>query len=86
MLATLNSDRFADKAPRQVIAELLDEDRYLCSVRTMYRVLEAAGELRERRDQLCDRAYVNPKLLALRERFRGWRGPRSTSWRRRPAS
>ena len=43
MLATLNSDRFADKAPRQVVATLLDEDRYLCSVRTMYRVLADAG-------------------------------------------
>lgn len=64
VLATLNSDRFADHAPRQVVAALLDEDRYLCSVRTMYRVLEAAGEIRERRDQLRHSAYVKPELLA----------------------
>jgi putative transposase len=64
VLATLNSDRFVDKAPRQVVATLLDEDRYLCSVRTMYRVLEAAGEVRERRDQLRHPTYVKPELLA----------------------
>jgi putative transposase len=64
VLATLNSARFADKAPRQVVAALLDEDRYLCSARTMYRVLEAAGEVRERRDQLRHPTYVKPELLA----------------------
>lgn len=64
VLAALNSERFADKAPRQVVAELLDEHRYLCSPRTMYRVLEAAGEVRERRDQLRHPNYVKPELLA----------------------
>jgi putative transposase len=64
VLATLNSDRFADKAPRQVVAALLDEDRYLCCARTMYRVLDAAGEIRERRDQLRHPTYVKPELLA----------------------
>jgi putative transposase len=64
VLATLNSDRFADKAPRQVFAALLDEGRHLCSTRTMYRVLAAAGEVRERRDQLRHPTYVKPELLA----------------------
>jgi putative transposase len=64
VLATLNSPHFADKAPRQVVAELLDEGRYLCSTRTMYRVLEAAGEIRERRDQLRHPTYAKPELLA----------------------
>ena len=64
VLAALNSERFADKAPRQVVAQLLDEDRYLCSARTMYRVLDAAGEVRERRDQLRHPIYVKPELLA----------------------
>ena len=64
VLATLNSDRFADKAPRQVFAALLDEGRRLCSTRTMYRVLEAAGEVRERRNQLRHPTYVKPELLA----------------------
>jgi putative transposase len=45
----LNSDRFADCAPRQVYARLLDEDDvYLCSWRTMYRLLSVAPPTRER--------------------------------------
>lgn len=64
VLAVLNSDRFADKAPAQVYGALLDEERYLCSVRTMYRVLADAGEVRERRDQLRHPVYAKPELLA----------------------
>ena len=48
--ATLNSQRFLDKAPRQVYAALLDENTYLCHWRTMYRVLAAHDEVRERRN------------------------------------
>ncbi|MCC7241466.1 MAG: IS3 family transposase, partial [Acidobacteria bacterium] len=50
VLDTLDSPRFLDQAPAQVHATLLDEGTYLCSPRTMYRVLEAAGEVKERRD------------------------------------
>jgi len=64
VLAELRSDRFVDAAPRQVYAKLLDEDRYLCSVRTMYRLLDEQGEVRERRDQLRRPAYQKPELLA----------------------
>lgn len=64
ILAVLDSDRFADKAPAQVYAELLDEDRYLASIRTMYRVLAGAGQVRERRDQRRHPAYVKPHLVA----------------------
>ena len=46
---TLNSERFMDKAPRQVYAALLDEGQYLCHWRTMYRILAAHDEVRERR-------------------------------------
>jgi putative transposase len=53
-----------DQAPREVYASLLDDGQYLCSVRTMYRILEAAGEVRERRDQLRHPAYQKPELLA----------------------
>jgi len=62
--ATLNSERFQDKAPRQVYAALLDEGRYLCHWRTMYRVLAAHDEVRERRDQLRHPTYHKPELLA----------------------
>ena len=64
MLSLLNSDRFMDKAPRQVWAEMLDEGTYVCSVRTMYRILEHHGEVRERRAQLTHPEYKKPELLA----------------------
>ena len=64
LLATLNGERFADTAPAAVHATLLDEGRYLGSVRTMYRLLAANGGSRERRDQLIHPAYAKPELLA----------------------
>jgi putative transposase len=64
VLTHLNSERFVDKAPRQVWAELLDEGEYVCSVRTMYRILEDHGEARERRDQLTHPQYTKPELVA----------------------
>jgi len=60
----LNSERFQDRAPRQVYAALLDEGEYLCSWRTMYRILEEYQEVRERRDQLRHPQYTQPELLA----------------------
>ena len=41
MLEVLHSERFVDRSPAEVYATLLDEERYLCSVRTMYRILAA---------------------------------------------
>jgi putative transposase len=63
---TLNSERFADQAPREIYATLLDEGTYLCSTSTLYRVLAEHAELRERRDQLRHPAYTKPELLATR--------------------
>ncbi len=60
----LNSERFADQAPREVYATLLDEGRYLCSWRTMYRVLAENHEVRERRNQVRHPHYAKPELLA----------------------
>lgn len=65
LLAVLNSERFADTAPAAVHATLLDEGRYLGSVRTMYRLLAASGATRERRHQLTHPAYSKPELLAV---------------------
>jgi len=63
--AVLNSDRFCDSSPRQVYAELLDEDGiYLCHWRTMYRVLEEHGEVRERRRQRPPQKRAKPELRA----------------------
>lgn len=64
MLDVLHSDRFVDKAPAEIYATLLDEGTYLCSIRTMYRVLSAAHEVRERRKQLRHPDYKKPQLLA----------------------
>jgi putative transposase len=61
----LHSERFQDKAPLEVYATLLDEGRYLCSPRTMYRVLETEhGGVKERRRHVQRPAYRKPELLA----------------------
>ena len=62
--ALLNSERFQDCAPAAIHAALLDEGQYVCSARTMYRVLEEDGATRERRDQLTHPPYQKPELLA----------------------
>jgi putative transposase len=64
VLDVLHTDRFVDKAPTEVYATLLDEGIYHCSVRTMYRILDDAGEVRERRDQARHPHYKAPELLA----------------------
>jgi transposase InsO family protein len=62
----LNSERFQDQPPREVYATLLDEERYLCSWRTMYRIMAENQESRERRAQLQHPVYAKPELLATR--------------------
>jgi putative transposase len=62
--AVLNSERFWDSAPREVYATLLDEEQYLCHWRTMYRILEAHDEVRERRQQRRHPVSPKPKLRA----------------------
>jgi len=64
VLDALHSERFQDKAPHEVYATLLDEGRYLCSIRTMYRILEESHEIKERRNQLRHPTYQKPELLA----------------------
>ena len=64
MLEVLQTPRFVDCSPAQLYATLLDAGTYLCSVRTMHRILGAAGEARERCRQLTHPRYVKPQLLA----------------------
>jgi putative transposase len=64
VLDILNCDRFLDEAPAQIHARLLDEGIYLCSERTMYRILHGAQQVRERRNQLRHSGYKKPELLA----------------------
>lgn len=64
VLDVLHEERFVDMAPAEVWATLIDEGRYLCSMRTMYRILKSEGEVKERRSQRNGRAYQKPELLA----------------------
>ena len=67
VLEVLHSERFMDISPEETYATLLDEGTYLCSTRTMYRILAAHhGGVRERRNQLTHPAYNKPELLAQR--------------------
>ena len=64
VLEVLHEPRFVDVAPAEVHATLLDEGQYLCSERTMYRILAQTKEVRERRDQRRHPVYRKPELLA----------------------
>jgi putative transposase len=64
VLMVLHQERFQDRSPAAVQATLLDQGQYLCSTRTMYRILQQEGESRERRDQLVHPPYQKPELLA----------------------
>ena len=65
VLAVLHEERFVDLPPAQVWAQLLDAGQVPpCSIRTMYRVLAAHAEVRDRRNQLRHPAYRKPELLA----------------------
>ena len=64
VLDVLHSARFVDQSPAEVHATLLEERTYLCSTRTMYRILDAAAEVRERRHQARHPAYAKPELVA----------------------
>jgi putative transposase len=64
ILAALHAERFADTAPAEVWATLLDEGTYLGSLSTFYRLLRQAGETRERRRQATHPAAVKPELIA----------------------
>jgi transposase InsO family protein len=65
ILATVNSERFCDMSPGEIHATLLDEGVYLCSERTMYRILERNSQNRQRR-QSCAKNYKKPELLATK--------------------
>ncbi len=83
---TLCSPRFVDRAPAEVVATLLDKGTYLCSERTMYRILAADAPVRERRNQLRHPRYVKPELVATApNQVWSWditklKGPRTWIW------
>lgn len=62
----LNENKYVDRSPKAVKAALLDEGIYLCSERTMYRILHIRGELKERRSQRRHPVHKKPELMAKR--------------------
>ena len=66
LLGVLDSERFMEVAPASIYATLLDEGRYLGSIRTMYRLLAAQHQSGERRRQRVHPVYTKPELLAVR--------------------
>ena len=64
LLDTLHLPEFADQPPAEVYATLLGRGLYLASIRTMYRVLAAAGETKDRRNQRLPHAHAKPSLTA----------------------
>jgi putative transposase len=66
ILDVLRSERFVDLSPAQVFHILLDEGTYLASVSSYYRLLRAAGEVRERRRQATHPPRMRPELVARR--------------------
>ena len=61
---TLNSEAYVDMPPRAVVAALLDQGIYLCSWRTMYRILSEYDEVRERRNVRRHPNHTKPQLVA----------------------
>ncbi len=86
VVEVLNSERFCDQAPAQVWATLLDEGTYLASISTMYRLLRAQHQVRERRAQARRPALVKPELVATGpNQVWSWditklRGPHKWTW------
>ena len=64
ILDLLHSEEFVEDTPYQVVSKLLDRGKWLCSVRSMYRVLSDAKELKERRDQRRHPKYHKPVIEA----------------------
>jgi putative transposase len=86
IIEVLNSERFCDQAPAQIWATLLDEGTYLASISTMYRLLRAQHQVRERRAQARRPALVKPELMATGpNQVWSWditklRGPHKWTW------
>lgn len=64
LLGVLDGEDFVDASPAQVHAVLLDQGKYLASVSTMYRVLRANAQVKDRRRQAAHPARAVPELVA----------------------
>lgn len=64
VLDVLHQEGFRDLPPGEVVAALAREGKYLASERTMYRLLAAQDEVKERRRQLVHPVHARPELVA----------------------
>lgn len=87
VLDLATSSRFVDVAPAAIVATLLDDDsRYLCAVRTMYRILAEQGASQDRRNQRRHPQRPVPELVASEpNRVWSWDITRLPTLRRCPA-
>lgn len=64
VLEVLTSDRFINQGVPTAYTTLLDEGIYLCSPRTMYRVLKRKAQSRKQRSSRRRPLYQKPELIA----------------------
>ena len=64
ILSIMNSKNYFDKSPAYIYYSLLDSGVYLCSIRTMYRILKENNQSKERRKITRHKKYEKPELLA----------------------
>lgn len=66
ILNLMNSEIYMNQTPYEIYASRLDEGEYLCSVRTMYRILGENDQVKERRKVRRSNIYKKPELLATK--------------------
>ena len=64
ILDVMNSELYMDQTPYEIFASELDRGKYLCSIRTMYRILAENDQVKERRNVKRSCNYHKPELLA----------------------
>ena len=62
-LSVLNSVEFKDLPPSQIVPRLADQDRYVASESTLYRLLRQAGQLAHRRVERPPQKRSKPRAL-----------------------
>jgi putative transposase len=64
----LHSEEFVEDTPYQIVSKLLDRGEWLCSIRSMYRILSEAADIKDRRNQRRHPKYVKPIIQATAPR------------------
>lgn len=64
VVTVATSEEYVDKSPAAIVTNQLDKGIYLCSERTLYRLLHANAMARERRSVATHPEYSKPELMA----------------------